>query len=204
VGSSQSACRSRGAPGKALTLLILVLAGLTFLGSQELVRAAAAGTTSTAAQDCSGAGWQQRRGVAALSRITYPWQQLGFRVELLPARADYLGYTNFQQRRIEVYVQPCSQESPELLTHVIAHEIGHAVDFRYGNVDRRARWLSLRALPAETPWYGNALSADFRTPAGDFAETFALAVAGPVGYRSELASAPAAAQLVELRPLFAP
>jgi hypothetical protein len=203
VGSYQGAFRGKGVWCKGVALLVLGLAVVALVGRQELVRAAHASTTSASELDCSGAGWQQRRGTAALSRISYPWQQLGFRVQFLPARADYLGYTNFPDRRIEVYVQGCPEESPALLAHVIAHEIGHAVDFRYGNADRRARWLSLRALPVHTPWYGNALSADFRTPAGDFAETFAFSVAGPVGYRSELGSAPSAAQLVALQPLFA-
>src|SRR5205807_2226680 len=26
-------------------------------------------------------GWEQRRGAAALATITYPWQQLGYRIE---------------------------------------------------------------------------------------------------------------------------
>jgi len=139
-----------------------------------------------------------------LARIGYPYRGLGFFIDFLPARQGLLGFTSYADRRIEVYVRPCSLESDLVLTHTIAHEIGHAVDFTVGDPGRRARWQQGRGIPASTPWYGCSACSDYHTPAGDFAETFAYWQVGPAGYRSTMAGPPTAAQLRALDALFWP
>ncbi len=139
-----------------------------------------------------------------LARIRYPYWGLAFSIQFMGARNGYLGYTSYGDRRIEIYVQPCSQESDEVLTHTIGHEIGHAVDYTFGDAARRARWQSIRGIPASTPWYGCAACTDYDTPAGDFAETFAYWQVGPVGYRSTLVRPPSRAQLEAVGALFWP
>jgi len=153
---------------------------------------------------CAGPGWERRRGAIMLARIRYPYWGLAFSIQFMGARNGYLGYTSYGDRRIEIYVRPCSQESDEVLTHTIGHEIGHAVDYTFGDAARRARWQSIRGIPASTPWYGCAACTDYDTPAGDFAETFAYWQVGPVGYRSTLVRPPSQAQLEAVGALFWP
>lgn len=151
---------------------------------------------------CSGAGWEQRRGVTMLARIGYPYRGLAFSIHFRPARAGHLGFTSYAARRIEIYVRPCSRESDVVLTHTIAHEIGHAVDYTLGDPGRRARWQQARGIATSTPWYGCSTCPDYHTPAGDFAETFAYWQVGPADYRSTMARPPTPAQLRTLGSFF--
>lgn len=139
-----------------------------------------------------------------LARIRYPYWGLSFSIQFLRARDGYLGFTWYADRRIEIYVRQCSQESDAVLTHTIAHEIGHAVDYTFGDTTRRARWKQMRGVSAASPWYGCSTCTDYDTPAGDFAEVFAYWQAGPAGYRSVLVQPPSPTRLRALSPLFWP
>jgi hypothetical protein len=134
-----------------------------------------------------------------LRRITYPWAQLGYTITFLGAEPGFLGKTFPASRHIEIYVRP--NESLDMLTHVLAHEIGHAIDKTYGDDSRRARWVQLRGINPQVPWFGCPACRDFATPAGDFAETFAYWQAGPADY-SQMAPPPSSAALAQLVPLF--
>ncbi len=153
---------------------------------------------------CWGAGWEQRRGATVLARIRYPYWGLAFSISFLGPREGLLGYTSFHDRRIEIYVRSCSEESDVTLEHTIGHEIGHAVDYSFGDETRRAQWERARGIRAGTAWYGCATCADYDTPAGDFAETFAYWQVGPLDYRSLIAPPPTQAQLRALARLFWP
>lgn len=141
-----------------------------------------------------------QRGARVLASLHYDWRALGYRVQFLPARGGYLGLTVPAQRLIQVYVR--SGQSDLVLAHTIAHELGHALDFSRATADRRQRYLALRGLPAGSPWFGCSGCTDYATPAGDWAEVFAYALAGPGDFRSQMAGAPTAAQLTGLRALF--
>ena len=147
-------------------------------------------------------GSRQDLGQAALALIRYPWRDLNVTVAFLPQRRGVLGKTFPDRSRIEMYVRP--NQTATQLAYMLAHEIGHMVDWRYGSSSRRAQWKQLRGIPAAMTWYGNAFSGgdDLATPAGDFAETFAYWLIGPVDYKSRLAPPPTAAQLDRLKPLF--
>ncbi len=151
---------------------------------------------------CSGDGWQERRGRAALASLKAGAERTGFRVEFSGARKGYLGLTHLQQRRIEMFVRACGTQSDELLRHVMAHELGHAYDTTHGNATIRAAWQAVRGIPASTPWYGCSGCTDFATPAGDFAEVYAQWARGSSTNRSELAGDVGGAQLAQLAQQF--
>jgi hypothetical protein len=145
-------------------------------------------------------GWEQRWGEAALARTRYPWAQVGFKINFHGATQGYYGKTLRSAREIDIYVRP--GESFELLRHVVAHELGHAIDIAYNNPVRHRRWQELRGIDTSTPWVvWNQM--DFATPAGDFAETFAAWQVGDAN-RSRMAPAPDGATMAALVPLFFP
>ncbi|HEY3702837.1 MAG TPA: hypothetical protein VGL32_11320, partial [Acidimicrobiales bacterium] len=139
-------------------------------------------------------------GAAALSQISYPWQQLGYQIVFLGPRADLMGQTIFDQHRIEIYLR--NGESRLMVAHVVAHEIGHAADVAYNTPERRQRWLQLRGASTSQPWFGCDGCDDFSSPAGDYAETFSFWQVGPAADYSHLAPHPSADQLKQLIPLF--
>jgi hypothetical protein len=136
-----------------------------------------------------------------LSRIHYPWQQLGYTISFEGPRAGLLGGTIPSTHQIIAFVRP--GEPTDLITHVIAHEIGHAIDKTYNTPARRQQWLQLRGVSPNQPWFTCSGCLDFATPAGDFAETFAAWQLG-VQSRSTLAPPPDAATMVALSRLFSP
>ena len=58
--------------------------------------------------------------------------------------------------------------------------------------------MRLRGIDPATPWFGCDRCADFDTPAGDFAETFALLLLGPKDFRGRIAPPPNRTQISEL------
>ncbi|MCW2680838.1 MAG: hypothetical protein JWM62_2239 [Frankiales bacterium] len=141
----------------------------------------------------------EQRGRAALRALDYDPAALGYRVRFLPYRGGALGTTNRPSRLITVYVQPGQSELT--LRTTLAHELGHALDFAHGTPARRDAYREVRGLPAG-PWFPCDRCDDFTSPAGDFAEVFAVWLAGPGDFRSRLAGSPSPAQLRELAPLF--
>lgn len=141
-----------------------------------------------------------QRGARILASLHYPWQQLGYRIEFLPDKHGYLGLTTSGVNLIQIYIRP--SESDVVLSHSIAHELGHALDFSRGAADKRAQYLKIRGLRPDLTWFGCNGCSDFQTPAGDWAEVFAYWLAGPGDFRSQVAGPPSAAQLRALTPLF--
>lgn len=142
----------------------------------------------------------QERGRAALRALAYDPADLGYRVRFLPYRGNVLGTTHRLDRVITVYVQ--RGQSELTLRTTIAHELGHALDVVHGDRARREAYRQVRRLPAG-PWFPCNRCNDFASPAGDFAEVFAVwLLAGPGDFRGRLAGPPSTAQLRELAPLF--
>jgi hypothetical protein len=145
---------------------------------------------------------RQQVSDGALAMIRYPWRELGVHIVFLGPRGGYLGRTFPQQGRIEMYVRP--DETPTRLAYMLAHELGHMADWRWNTPSRRQQWKAARHIPTSMSWFGNAFGGgdDLGTPAGDFAETFALWQVGPVDYKSRLGPPPAPADLAAFVPLF--
>lgn len=137
------------------------------------------------------------QGFEALEQIDFPWRDRlsGWTIEFHPERSGYFGLTNVTDKRIDIYVR--EGQSPELLTHVIAHELGHAFDVTYNDADDRDRWKAARQIEDASWWPDNAAS-DFATGAGDFAESFAYWQTGGTEFRSAIQNEPTPEQLAVL------
>lgn len=158
--------------------------------------AAVSAVTSTDAS-CSGDGWRERRGQAALASLQHP-VPAGVSLTFLPGGGALKGMTYYDRHHVDIYVGSCAAESTTLLRHVVAHEMGHAWDSLHLTDALRADYLAARGIPAGTPWFGCNQCQDFATPAGDFAETYAQWQRGSSESRSKLAAPASAAQLAEL------
>lgn len=132
--------------------------------------------------------WAQRKRQEVLALIHYPWQKLGYEIVFLTPRPGYRAMTISDKKRIEVYVR--QGDDVELLAFDVAHELGHAFDLEHNDGKRRNRWRELRGIDPSVPWFGCNRCPDYQTPAGDFAETFALLLLGPTNYHSRVASVP--------------
>jgi hypothetical protein len=140
------------------------------------------------------------REKAALALIGFPWQQLQYDIVFMAPRPGVRAMTFFGEHRIEVYARPNDDE--RLLAFDIAHELGHAIDVTRNTGESRRKWLNARGIDPSTPWFGCSGCSDFNTPAGDFAETFALFLLGPGHFSARIAPPPSAEQIPALASFF--
>ncbi|MEO7836636.1 MAG: hypothetical protein ABIS21_03215 [Acidimicrobiales bacterium] len=132
------------------------------------------GRTATSAPCVKGT--PASKGAAAQEMIRYPWRDLDYAVEFTGPRRGVLGLTYIGRGLIRIYVRPC--QSIESVATVFAHEVGHAVDDRHMTPAERGEYLAVRGISGA--WFGCNGCTDYATPAGDFAEVFALGH-GPAG-----------------------
>ncbi|MEZ5225795.1 MAG: hypothetical protein R2710_03720 [Acidimicrobiales bacterium] len=151
-------------------------------------------TTLPATTSAPAPATPQERGAQALGRISYDWNGRlpGWSITFAPGRSGVFGYTYVGEQRIEIFVRDSMSDA--LLAHVIAHELGHAVDVTLNNGDDRATWAAARGIEGVQWWPGDGVT-DFATGAGDFAEAFAVWQVGAANYRSTAAGVPTAEQL---------
>lgn len=122
--------------------------------------------------DPAGGQWLLRRAADALAQISYPWQALGYEVAFLPGRSGVRARILRLEARIEVFAR--RSDSARQTAFDLAHEIGHAFDFQWGTWSARARWQQARGIDPAWAWFGCNGCPDLATPAGDFAESFAV------------------------------
>jgi hypothetical protein len=135
----------------------------------------------------------------ALALVNFDWASNlpGWQLRFLDGRSGYRGLTFPERRVIEVYVR--ASDSPQQLAHVVAHELGHAVDVTHLSEVDRGTWRAARGFGASTIWFAQAAGAsDFATAAGDFAESFAWIHAPTGHWYSQLSAPPDLAQAAVL------
>ena len=115
-------------------------------------------------------------GAEVESFISYDWQAKlpGWTVVYEGERAGYRGITERLEKKITLYVRP--GDSPQYLSEILAHELGHAIDLEHLNDADRFAWLEARGLP-HVWWVGDGLP-DFQVGQGDFAEAVAAVMVG--------------------------
>ena len=148
-------------------------------------------TVATTAAPVTGAvPTPEQLGAEAVRLVRYDLGRLpGWEIAFLPGRPGFLGLTFPERRRIEVYVR--ANETARSISYNLAHEIGHAVDLTASTRASRHAYRNIRGIPAATPWFGCRDCPDFATPAGDFAEAFALIVTDPAfDWRSRMGPRP--------------
>src|SRR5262245_41975134 len=141
------------------------------------------------------------RNNEALGLISFPWQQLQYKIVFLAPRPGLRAMIFPADRRIEVYARP--SDDSRLIAYDIAHELGHAFDMTFNTATTRKQWMKMRGINPNTPWFGCNRCSDFKTPAGDFAETFALLLLGPGNFSGKIALPPTVEQLPELKTFLA-
>lgn len=183
---------------KKTVVLILILASFR-LGTAVPVTGAT--NTKTDVPDVrTPALSEQAREDAALALIGFPWQKLKFQIVFMPPRHGFRAMIFPDKHRIEVYARP--QDDTRLLAYDIAHELGHAIDVTRNTSETRKKWMKSRGINPATPWFGCNRCSDYSTPAGDFAETFALLLLGPGHFEGRIAPSPNANQIPELSSFF--
>ena len=140
------------------------------------------------------------RNAAALARIPFSWQQLHYEIVFLPPQQGIRAMIFERDHKIEIYARPA--DDAQRVAYDIAHELGHAIDFTFNTAESRRRWMVLRGIDSSTPWFGCNRCTDFETPAGDFAETFALFLLGPGHFSGRIAPPPTPEQILTLKPFF--
>jgi hypothetical protein len=145
----------------------------------------------------------EKRAWAALDALDYPWRELGYDIRFEQhSGGGLLGVTDPASKQITVFVR--NDQSDQSLRVTVAHEIAHALDFETGDRAQRAEYLRLRGVPADTPWFPCDGCSDFSSGAGDWAEVFALWLAGPGDFQSQVAGPPSDEGLRRIARLFAP
>ncbi len=147
---------------------------------------------------------EQQVGADALRQLSYPWQQglPGWEIRFLPGRPGLLGATWPEDQQIDLYVR--AEHSADDVAHVLAHEMGHAIDVTWFGVAERAEWRAVRGFAPDRAWFGQAGESDYATPSGDFAEAFAVWQVGSARYRGLAGPPPTAEQLALVAQLAAP
>lgn len=131
----------------------------------------------------------------ALGLISFDWRNglPGWELRFLDGRSGYRGLTYPESAVIEVFVRP--GDTPEGLAHVVAHEMGHAIDVsRFTDADR-AVWAAARGYGSQASWWVQSGGSDFASGSGDFAESFAWWQAAGGQWFGDLAGPPNALQV---------
>lgn len=122
----------------------------------------------------------------------------GWTVAFEPGRSGYLGMTYPSSRRIVIWMR--DSKSDGFMSHVMLHEIGHAVDVDHLPDSEQSQWMSHRGLSGA--WYDcpQGGCGDLATPAGDWAEAYGWCHGSGV-FESQIGRTPTDSECSALRRL---
>ncbi len=141
----------------------------------------------------------ERRGRAAFASLQRPLPA-GWQLKIAVHTGSRVGWADAKTRVVALWVRPSDTQSQLRIT--LAHELGHVVDFTVMTNDDRQSYRQLRGRDGDrSPWYPEAGTTDFASPAGDFAEVYALWRGGAGDFRSTWAAQPSSAQLKQIEVL---
>jgi hypothetical protein len=190
VSGAAAALTITGRPRLLRAALLALAAGLGVAASAAVFGALLpSGAGAPAPERLSTSDAAAARGVVdrAQRLITVTPAQLGYTLRLAGPVAGFGGQTDTAKHTITLFVAP--NDTPNVVAHDLAHEIGHAYDAQRMTAAHRAAYLRARGVPG-APWFPGAQASDYRSGAGDFAEVFALCHAASPVYRSRLADRP--------------
>jgi hypothetical protein len=146
----------------------------------------------------------QAKGEAALARLDYPWQSLGFSVRFEGPNPGLLGKADCGAKAITVYVRPTDDVTR--VAFVTAFELGHAVDCGTMTDAKRAEWAAIRGFAPGWTWFPGCLCTEDNYGSGDISMVFGkwLVPESPFPWRSNLAPPPSAEQIAQLMPYLRP
>lgn len=128
-------------------------------------------------------------GRAAYARVNHP-VPAGWRIVFAVYRGSWQGLADTGTRQVTVWVRPTDTVARVQVT--VAHELGHVLDYTTLTDADRQRYLAMRGRSdCRDPWYPRNGTSDYASPAGDFAEVYALWRGGRGDFRSRFAPAPA-------------
>lgn len=110
---------------------------------------------------------------------TYGWR-LVVHPTTEPRAYGFAAVTVPETKALEVWARPGL--TVDSYRQVIAHELGHVIDFECRNDLIRSWWRALRHVPAGLPWLdpgGEAAGEHVAYPGEDFADATALLITGP-------------------------
>jgi hypothetical protein len=152
--------------------------------------------TTTTAPTTTAAAIPRPDRIRAL--VDFPFEQVApaWQISFEAASQDgLLGIADQELQVIRVYVR--ADESDAALAFTLAHEMAHALDALHVTPDERDEYRSLRGMPQSLDWlweWDGGSSGDFVMPAGDFAESFAVATTGETSdWASDLGPPPSTA-----------
>ena len=145
----------------------------------------------------SGGGADRIDEATARVRARFDWTKWlpGWRVDLLGERRGYKGSTFPDERLVQVYVRPSM--TADQIAHVLAHELGHAVDVTYFDDTVRSAIQLARGRRADAQWWVESGTTDFASGSGDWAEMFSWWASGGRGrWLSTVGRPPSASEMV--------
>ena len=146
----------------------------------------------------------QAEGQAALARIHYPYQRLGYAIAFHGPLTGFLGLTDCSSHHVDVYIRP--SETADQVAFVTAFELAHAVDCGFNTTATRSAWASIRGFPGGATWFPSCTCSEDEFGSGDFSDVFATWLVGSGGWpwRSRLAPPPSSSELSALMPYLLP
>ena len=127
-----------------------------------------------------------RTGREALRLVNFDAARVGYAISFEPGRPGVRAQTDRATKRVSVFLR--HGDSPTVVAHDVAHELGHAYDDARMVAADRGAYLARRGA-ASVPWEPDGAS-DYAVGAGDFAEVFALCHSASPDFRGRLAPRP--------------